>query len=202
MDDQIMSIISPHIPFTELTELAEAQSKTSPEALAHLAACSECSSQLQSIEQTLDLMRTDTAEDAPAELVQFARKIFREKVVTRGPSLLKIIVAALTFDSLTNAPAFGLRSQATAGRQLIYSAETADIDLRVTPENDQWQIAGQVLGVDCASGDVNLEGEAFSASAKLNELCEFSFGSVPAGAYKVLIHLPDGLIETPPLELG
>ena len=85
---------------------------------------------------------------------------------------------------------------------MIYSAETADIDLRVSPENDQWQIAGQVLGVDCASGDVDLEGDNFSASAKLNELCEFSFGSVPAGAYKISIRTSDQLIETPRLELG
>src|SRR5689334_854485 len=202
MDDQIMSIISPHIPFTELAELAEDKSQTSPGTLAHLASCSECSSQLQTIQQTIGLMRSDTAEDAPAELVQYAKRIFREKVVTRGPSLLNILVAALTFDSLSNAPAFGLRSQATAGRQLIYSTETADIDLRVSPENDQWQIAGQILGADCANGDVDLEGDGFSASAKLNELCEFSFGSVPAGAYKVSIRLPDVLIETPPLELG
>ena len=197
-----MSIFSPHIAFTELTELAEDASQTSRETTAHLAACSECSSQLQSLRQTISLMRTDTAEDAPAELVQFAKNIFRQKAATRGPSLLRLIVAALTFDSLTHAPAFGLRSQATTGRQLIYSAETADIDLRVSPQNDQWQIAGQVLGVDCVTGDVDLEGDGFSASAQLNELCEFSFGSVPAGAYKVLIHLPDVLIETPPLELG
>lgn len=197
-----MSIFSPHIPFTELAELADDAAKTSREATAHLATCSECSSQLQSIRQTIGLMRSDAAEDAPAELVQYAKKIFRRKVVTRGPSLLHVIVAALTFDSLTNAPAFGLRSQTTASRQLIYSAETADIDLRVSPENDQWQIAGQVLGVDCTSGEVGLESDAFSASAKLNELCEFSFGAVPAGAYKFLIHLPDVLIETPPLELG
>ena len=197
-----MSIFSPHIPFTELTELAEDTSKTSPEAVEHLATCSECSNQLQSVKQTIALMRTDTAEDAPAELVQFAKRIFREQVVPRGPSVLKLLVAALTFDSLTTAPAFGLRSQTTAGRQLIYSAETADIDLRVSAENDQWQIAGQVLGVDCTSGDVDLEGDGFSASAPLNELCEFSFGSVPAGAYKVLIHLPHVLIETPRLELG
>jgi len=147
-------------------------------------------------------MRSDIAEDAPAELVQYARKIFREQVVPRGPSLLKIVIAALTFDSLTTAPAFGLRSQSSTGRQLIYSADTADIDLRVSTENDRWQIAGQVLGVDCTSGDVDLEGEGFAASAKLNELCEFSFGSVPAGAYKVSIRLPDVLIETPRLELG
>jgi len=202
MDDQIMSIFSPHLAFSELTELAEDKSKTSPEALAHLSECSDCVSQLQSIKQAIGLMRSDMAEDAPAELVQSAKRMFREKVVTRGPSLLKLIVAALAFDSLTTAPAFGLRSQATTGRQLIYSAETADIDLRVSPENDQWQIAGQVLGVDCVSGDVDLEGDDFSASAKLNELCEFSFGSVPAGAYKVLIRLPDVLIETPRLEVG
>jgi len=197
-----MSIFSPHIPFSELTELAEEQSKTSPEALAHLSACSECSGQLQVIRQTIGFMRSDAAEDAPRDLVQSAKSIFRDKVVTHGPSLLQILVASLTFDSLTNAPAFGLRSQTTAGRQLIYSTETADIDVRVSPENDQWQIAGQLLGADCTGGDVDLVGDDFSASAELNELCEFSFGSVPAGAYKISIRLPDQSIETPRLELG
>ena len=196
-----MSIFSPHIPFTELAELAEERSKSSPEALAHLATCSECSNQLQSITQMIGLMNSDATEDAPAELVQYAKNIFRSKVVTHGPSLLQIIVASLTFDSLTNAPAFGLRSQTTAGRQLIYSTETADIDVRVSPENEQWQIGGQVLGADCTGGDVSIESDDFSASAQLNELCEFSFGSVPAGAYKIAIRLPDILIETPRLEL-
>jgi hypothetical protein len=195
-----MNIFSPHIPFSELTELAEKQA--SPEAIAHLALCSKCSSQLQLIRQTIGLMRSDTAEDAPAEFIQQAKSIFRRKVVAHGPSLLQVIIASLTFDSLTNAPAFGLRSQGTAGRQLIYSTETADIDVRVSPEDDQWQIAGQLLGEDCTSGDVELEGDDFSASAELNELCEFSFGSVPAGAYKISIRLPDELIETPRLELG
>jgi hypothetical protein len=197
-----MNIFSPHIAITELTELADDQSKTSPEALAHLSTCSDCSSQLQSIRQTIGLMRSDSAEDAPAALVQYAKGIFRRRVMTPEPSLLRRIMASLTFDSLTNAPAFGLRSQTTAGRQLIYSAETADIDLRISPENDEWQIAGQVLGVDCESGAVDLEGDRFSGSAQLNELCEFAFGSVPAGAYKVSIRLPEMLIETPPLELG
>ena len=85
---------------------------------------------------------------------------------------------------------------------MIYSTETADIDVRVSPENDQFQIAGQVLGADCPGGDVDLVGDDFSVSAELNELCEFSFGSVPAGAYKISIRLPDALIETPWLELG
>src|SRR6185295_5181711 len=123
-----------------------APSKTSPEARAHLAECAECSSQLRSIRQTISLMRSDTAEDAHTEVVQYAKSIFRKQVVSHGPSLLRLIIASLTFDSLTSAPAFGLRSQTTAGRQLLYSTETADIDVRVSPENEQWQIGGQVLG--------------------------------------------------------
>jgi len=197
-----MNIFSPHIPFSELTALAEEQSETSLEATAHLAFCSECSSQLQLIRQTIGFMRSDAAEDAPSEFIQQAKSVFRRKIVAHGPSLLQVIIASLTFDSLTNAPAFGLRSQTSAGRQLIYSTETADIDVRVSPESDQFQIAGQVLGADCPGGDVDLVGDDFSVSAELNELCEFSFGSVPAGAYKISIRLPDALIETPWLELG
>lgn len=198
-----MNIFSPHIPLEELADLAEERSKLSAEARKHLGTCSSCSTQLQSIRQTIGLMRTDTADDAPRPLVEYARRIFRAgATVAKDPSLLKIIIASLTFDSLSVAPAFGLRSQSSSGRQLIYSAEAADIDLRVARNNDEWQISGQVLGADCASGEAGLAGDNFSASAKLNELCEFSFGAVPAGSYKISVRLPDFLVETPSLELG
>lgn len=195
-----MNTFSPHIPFAELTELAEERATARPEWFEHLSSCSQCSSQLESIRKTLLLMRSDTGENAPPALIAKIKK-YPRRVVRREP-LLQLVMAALTFDSFTNAPAFGLRSQTTASRQLIYSTETVDIDVRVSPEDEQWQIAGQVLGPDCASADVDLEGDSFSASAKLNELCEFSFGSVPAGTYKITLRLPERLIETPHLELG
>ena len=195
-----MNIFSPHVPFTELTEWAEGHSTATPEWREHLLTCSECSRQLESIRKTVVLMRSDIDEDAPPELIARVKN-YPRRVLTRQAALRRII-AALTFDSLTNAPAFGLRSQATAGRQLIYSSETADIDVHISAENDQWQIAGQVLGADCASGDVDLDGDSFSVSARVNELCEFSFGSVPDGAYTISLRLPDILIETPRFELG
>jgi hypothetical protein len=202
MEPEFMNIFSPHIQFSDLADLAEERSTTSAEARGHLASCSECSAQLHSIKQTLGLMRSDATEDAPAASVAYAKNIFRNRAGTRQPSILTRLMAALTFDSLTMAPAFGLRSHTTAGRQLIYSTETADIDVRVSHENELWLIAGQVLGAECGTGDVDLEGDNFSTSAKLSELCEFSFGSVPAGAYKISVRLPEVLIETPPLELG
>jgi hypothetical protein len=134
--------------------------------------------------------------------VKYAKNIFRQGVAHQKPSTLSRIVAALTFDSLTAAPAYGLRSQPGVGRQLVYSTETIDIDVRVSAENDEWQIAGQVPGSLCTSGEVTLESDSFSVSTKLTGLCEFSFSSVPEGTYKLSVQLPDVTIETPPLEIG
>jgi hypothetical protein len=197
-----MTIFSPHITFTELADLADGHTPPSADALQHLAECSHCSRQLQTIRQTTSLMRSDVIESAPAELVKYAKNIFRQGVAPQKPSTLSRIVAALTFDSLTAAPAYGLRSQPGVGRQLVYSTETIDIDVRVSAENDEWQIAGQVPGSLCTSGEVTLESDSFSASTKLTGLCEFSFGSVPEGTYKLSVQLPDVTIETPPLEIG
>ena len=198
-----MNIFSPHIPFSLLVDLADENSATSDEVSEHLSACSHCSSQLEKIRQTIGLMRSDTIENPPAAFVEDARKVFRSGVASREPlpepSLARRVVAALSFDSLTAAPAFGLRSQRSGGRQLIYSTETADIELRVSPENE---VAGQILGAACEDGKVNLESESFSASTRLNELCEFSFGAVPAGTYKISVHLPGLLVDIPQLELG
>jgi hypothetical protein len=195
-----MNTLSQHISFTELADLAEERS-TSAEALQHLAACTHCSSQLQAIRQTVGLMKSDAAEDAPAEVIDNAKRIFRQGKVRHEPSLVARVVAALTFDSFTNEPAFGLRSATSSGRQLVYSTQTADIDLRVAPEDEKWMVAGQILGSDCASGEVKLEGNDFAASAELNELCEFSFQSVPDGDYKLVVRMAGLIIETPQIEL-
>jgi anti-sigma factor RsiW len=194
-----MNILSPHIPFTELVDLADEKTTRSDEVREHLTACSHCATQLEKLRQTIGLMRSDTTEEPPEEIVEAARKFFRSPAVSREPSLVKRVVASLTFDSFTAAPAFGLRSQTSGGRQLIYSTETADIEVRVSPENE---VAGQILGPTCTDGDVSLESKSFSASAQLNELCEFSFGAVPAGTYKISVRLPNLLVETPELELG
>jgi hypothetical protein len=194
-----MNIFSPHIPFTALVDLADENSAISAEVSEHLTSCSHCSDQLEKIRQTIGLMRSDKTYDTPASLVEDARKLFRSRVVSRQPSLAQRVIAALSFDSLTAAPAFGLRSQSSGGRQLLYTAETADIELRVSPENE---VAGQILGATCDYGEVNLESESFSATARLNEVCEFSLGFVPAGTYKVSVHLPGLLVDIPQLELG
>ena len=197
-----MNILSPHISFTELADVADEQSQPAAKTLQHLATCSHCAKELQSLRQAIGLMRIDDAENAPASLIKNAKAMFRGRGANREPSRLARVLAALTFDSHTAKPAFGLRSAASTGRQLVYSTEMADIDLRVSPQSGEWEIAGQILGASQSGGKVNLESDSFSASADLNELAEFGFQSVPSGIYTVLVQLPELEIEIPPLQLG
>ncbi len=197
-----MNIFSPHISFTELADIADEQSQPAAETLLHLSTCSHCAKELQTLRQAIGLMRIDNVDNAPASLIKSAKAMFRNRGANREPSRLARVLAALTFDSLTAKPAFGLRSGASTGRQLVYSTEMADIDLRVSPQSGEWEIAGQILGSSESRGNVKLVGDTFSASADLNELAEFGFQSVPSGIYTMLVHLPELEIEIPPLQLG
>ncbi|HET6977081.1 MAG TPA: hypothetical protein VFI24_12210 [Pyrinomonadaceae bacterium] len=197
-----MNIFSPHINFTELADVADEKSKPAAETLEHLAACARCAGALQALKQTIGLMQSDDVEDAPANLIKYTKNMFTGRSASREPSRLARLLASLTFDSLTAKPAFGLRSGASVGRQLIFSTEMADIDLRVSPQSGEWEIAGQILGSSQSGGKVNLQSESFSASADLNELAEFGFQSVPSGIYTMFVQLPELEIEIPPLQLG
>jgi len=199
-----MKTNSQHIPFAALADLAEKRASATDLAAAmrHVSACSDCTAELQRLGHVMELMRSDTATDAPRDLLAFARNIFRQREATREPSLLRRIVAAVTFDSSMNlTPAFGVRSGQSATRQLLYSAEETDIDLRVSSEKEQWIVAGQVLGQNCAGGQIEIEGEGQSATATLNDLCEFTLPPLTTGSYKLLLRLSDAQVEIPQLEL-
>ncbi|HEX8852479.1 MAG TPA: hypothetical protein VF754_03280, partial [Pyrinomonadaceae bacterium] len=119
---------------------------------------------------------------------------------------IKRVMAALTFDSAQLAPVFGVRSGQTAdARQLLFSAGDTDVDLRLASGGDGWTISGQILG-ECDGGRVEIEsvadsGEAQSARADLNEMCEFTLPPVPSGSYKLRLHFNDLEVEVPELQL-
>ena len=200
-----MSFTTHAVPFERLVDLVEGRLAAEERAAtqSHVGACRRCAEQVARLETTLGLMRTDTSEDAPRDAVAYAVSLFRaRRAAAERPSLVERIVASLTFDSLRAAPAFGVRSAGTApGRQLMFAAGERDIDLRVSETGEGFQLSGQVLG-ECAGGRVEIEGaEGARAEAELNELCEFSLQPVPAGSYRVLLHLGEVEVEVPSLEL-
>ena len=195
---------SPHIAFARLADLADDRVSADERALAmaHLSDCAVCAHQLARLAQVFELMKTDAAIDAPRDLLAQALTIFHGREDSHESSLLRRIIATLSFDSQSNlAPAFGVRSGQAASRQLLYSAEENDIDLRITPEKDTWIVAGQVLGEDCVGGHIEIEGEGEFVAADFNELCEFRLRPIPAGRYRVRLRLGNAEVEIPQLEL-
>ena len=196
-----MNLAPRHIPFELLVDLAEG--RVAPEdARAHLGDCASCAGQLAQVERLTGLMRADTSEDAPRDLLAGAINLFAARPARE--SLLRRVVAALSFDSGAPRPAFGVRSgQGSSSRQLLFSAGDVDVDLRLAPDAEGWAVSGQVLG-ECGGGWAELGGAEESseaARAELNELCEFTLPVVPAGRYTLRLRLDDLLVEIPDLDL-
>ena len=135
--------------------------------------------------------------DAPRDVLMSAIDIFSPD---RQPPLPRII-ATLIFDSRNPGPAFGMRSLHTTSRQLLYAAQHTDLDLRITIQNEECVVAGQVLREGCAGGLVKISGATGSAEASLNELCEFTLPAIPLGNYSLRVRMQDVEIEIPKLEL-
>lgn len=135
-------------------------------------------------------------EDAPETLIHRAIGLWQPRATPAASEggMLQRWLATLRFDSAaTGNVALGLRSSGVAAtRQMLFSAEGRDIDLRLEPLPDrQWRISGQVLGPD-AAGMAELRcGDAPVQRVAWNELAEFEFAPV-AGDICLLTLRSDG----------
>lgn len=196
-----------HPPFERLADLAEGRlaGENGRAARAHLDGCAVCAVQVEQLARLASLMRADESADAPRDLIFNAVQLFsaRRAAPAESPGLLRRVVAALTFDSSTQAPAFGLRSgHAAPARQMLFSAGDYDLDLRLAAGGEGWTVSGQVLG-PCDGGEVELTaGEgAHAARADLSDLCEFTLPPVPEGVYTLRLRGGGVEVEIPELSL-
>ena len=84
---------------------------------------------------------------------------------------------------------------------MLFSAPGADLDLRLTVQNDECVVAGQVIREGCAGAAVEISGATGAAQARLSELCEFTLPAVPVGNYSLIVKAFDIEIVIPELEL-
>lgn len=157
------------------------------------------------LEQTLRASRR--LEDAPETLIQRAIDLWQPRAASGAGAggLLQRWRATLRFDSAaTGHAALGLRSSGSLmTRQLLFSIEGRDIDLRLEPLRDgQWRITGQVLGPD-AVGMAELRcGDAPLQRVAWNELAEFEFEPVPADICVLVLRSDGWEIDVPSFDLG
>lgn len=201
-----MNTSFPHIPSNRLADLAEGRLPPDEQVQleAHLAACARCSGEVAELKRLVELMRADNAEDAPPSVIARTVRLFHSRAVPApdSPGLRRHVAAVLRFDSAGLAPAFGVRSGEPSARQLLLSAEAHDLDLRIEPADKLWIVSGQVLGEPAAGGQAELRGETTTRQAALNEQCEFSLPPVPAGRYKLILHLANENVEVDDLRIG
>ena len=190
---------SSHTSLEALADLADDRlaGATLETAMAHVSTCSACNDKLRRLHELIVMMKGDQAQDAPRDVLMSALRIFTRET----QSGLRRIIAILAFDSRNTGPAFGIRSLHTASRQMLYSAEGTDVDLRITVQNEECILAGQVISEHCAGGVVQISGPAGSAEASLDDLCEFTLPAIPLGNYLLRIRMQDLEIEIPELEL-
>lgn len=195
-----------HVSFGQLVDLIEDRLKPGERAQlqTHLADCAQCSNELAHLEHLVGLMRTDTAEDAPAPVLAHAVNLFQTQPA-RMPVALGLrhrLLAALRFDSIGLAPAFGVRAGEPRARQLLFSAEAHEIDLRIEPAGAAWIISGQVLGESAAGERAELHGVTGDTQAAFNAQSEFVLPPVAAGRYKLILHLAHVDVEVDELRIG
>lgn len=164
------------------------------------------------------LRQTRVLRDAPDAVIERAIAVFDAAALAHqgrrnaaGPALLQRVLATLTFDSAGQSLlAHGVRSGAMSSRQVIYSADGRDIELRIVAANDAglgsagaqagWVLFGQVLGPD-REGEVELMVGEQRRQTVLDEMSEFRFDDVPGGAVQLSLRLADRVIELPRLDV-
>lgn len=140
-------------------------------------------------------------EEAPEPLIRRAIDLWQHpmRAAASAPGGLRRLLASLTFDSAGASPlAFGMRSAGGTTRQLLFSAEGHDIDLRIAPAGSgsagDWLLSGQVLGPEAHGliGITDADG-GNAGEAELNDLGEFRLPAVKPGEYTVALRL--GTVE-------
>jgi hypothetical protein len=154
---------------------------------------------------TRALRRSRVLEDAPEPVIQRVIDSFQARArVAAAPTAggpLQRFMAVLGFDSAGATPQLaGLRSVGSTSRQMLFTAEGRDVDLRITPAPGGWQIGGQILGPD-ETGRVELQGDGYRAVAVWNDLAEFRFDAVPAGSYLLVLRSADWELVLPEIRI-
>jgi hypothetical protein len=140
------------------------------------------------LEHIIQRMRTDQSVDAPDAALQYARDLYRARLMHPKKGPFRRLVATLAADLRNGVPAFGERSTEVAtARQLLFEAEENAIDLRISVGQSGFDLRGQVLGDGFAVGEVEIVGPGIRAETVLHDFSTFTFMSLPAGEYNLLI---------------
>lgn len=137
-------------------------------------------------------MRGDRAIDAPADVVKYAKNLYRTRAAEPKQSLVRRVMGVLRVDLVPGTAAFGERSTtASKARQMLYESGDIAVDLRIKSDGNEFEIRGQILGPSFEQSDVEINGDKATGKTITDKLGEFRLVGLPAGEYSLLIRTND-----------
>jgi hypothetical protein len=145
-------------------------------------------SQDQNLEHIIRRMQSDTAIDAPADAVRYAKNLFRLRETEPKRSLVQRLLAVAQIDLAPNRAAFGERSASEGqARQILFEAGDNSVDLRIMASGKGFNIRGQILGNGFENGEVSIVNGGIPVKAKIDEMSGFKVINLAAGDYSLTI---------------
>jgi hypothetical protein len=147
--------------------------------------CLQCSQKLTRLQTALEAAAQDQTVAPPADVLRRAVAIHHK----RPKSAMASRGAART-------------------RQMLFTTEQVDIDLQMTPDGSDHNLAGQVLGTELADklswAFVSLQNETgdLMKSTETDPLGQFIFKQIPPGVYDLVFDLGSHDITIAGLELN
>ena len=198
-----------HLKFEELLSLAEDKSLSRP---AHMARCTRCSQELESIAAMLSSMRSDRSLEPSREVLARAHSLMPEQAPHESfADRLSRWMGTLVFDSGALAPAAaGARGAAGTLRQLLFTAPHVDLDLACSAGQPPLTLRGQALGREQTLGDITAfravtlvrdGSETAPHLASTDVLGVFAFEDLEPGRYRLELELDDACV-TAEFDLG
>lgn len=178
------------------------QNEESNQVKNHLKKCGNCLAEAEKFANIINLLKTDKSEDAPAELINWTKNLFRSRITEPKKSILQKIAAVLEMDLSKNQPAFGERSSSNPIRQMLFRADDIGITLKISNDDGNIYLMGQVLDEKFGGCETILSNDKKSFFTKANELSEFKIKDVPDGVYFLTIRNNEKEISIENLELS
>ena len=198
-----------HLNYETLLNYLQNQSSTEErkEVEAHLGeSCQECNRRLTLLKRVLQVTANDHTV-APQEVV--LKKAIKTGSNGRHPShtrFLAGVIATLSFDSSLQLSAATTRGTSRA-RQMLFTTDQLDIDLKIKRGKEDHELFGQVLGMqnseEAVSAFVSLQSNAGQPlkATETNSEGQFTFREIPSGTYDLVFDLEDQQVTIQRLEL-
>jgi hypothetical protein len=168
--------------------------------------CQQCSNQIAQLRTVLEAMAADRTTSPSSDTLNRAIALYRDRSGVTSRSPLRVL-AELLFDSRLQLSPAATRGAAHT-RQMLFATPKVDIDLSITAEHKEHNLAGQILDREQADEPVSafviLQDEAGTLvrDVQIDSLGQFIFKHVPSGVYELVADLGSQEIAITGLDLG